>query len=54
MCGVFVDSSVAYDGLLGQGSAQHESFERATTRQSHVSLTVCEGTLNVDDSLIER
>ena len=54
VCGVFVNSSVAYDGLLGQGSAQHEFFERATTRQSHVGLTVCEGTLNVDDSLIER
>ena len=54
VCGVVVNGSVAYDGLLGQGSAEHESFERATTRQSHVGLTVCEGTLNVDDSLIER
>ena len=54
MCGVFINGSVAYYGLLGQGSAQHESFECATTRQCHISLTVCEGTLNVDDSLIER
>ena len=53
VCGVFVHGTVTDDGAVRERSAEHQSFERAASAERHVCLTMREGTLHVDDGMVE-